>query len=254
MVVDHEIIASQMSLAERIHMATLCHDTDMIPKVPGAGSIQVEPNGMRVQLMHNGLRVIADGYCGSWMTELIRLCRGHHEPQEERVFYEIVARLENDATMIELGAYWAFYSLWFLQGQPRRVAILLEPDPLHRAAGETNAKLNNISLQILSGFIGSSPAVAVPFHTDSGEDLLIPRVTVPQLMEENGIAKLDILHCDTQGAELDVLESCADMLRSGRILSDNNFYASFSYKRRSLDPSALSQSSTILWRVHYCRT
>lgn len=38
--------------------------------------------------MHNGVKVIAGGYYGSWMTEIIRLLQGHHEPQEERVFYE----------------------------------------------------------------------------------------------------------------------------------------------------------------------
>ena len=25
----------------------------------------------RVQIMHNGIRVLADGYCGEWMTQLI---------------------------------------------------------------------------------------------------------------------------------------------------------------------------------------
>ena len=54
--------------------------------------------------MHNGLRVVADGYCGSWMTELIERCHGHHEPQEERAFYEVITRLGHNATMMELVA------------------------------------------------------------------------------------------------------------------------------------------------------
>ena len=46
------------------------------------GQTQVLSDGTRVQIMHNGLRVLADGYCGEWMTQLIARCRGCHEPQE----------------------------------------------------------------------------------------------------------------------------------------------------------------------------
>jgi hypothetical protein len=76
--------------------------------------VQTLPDETRVQVMHNGIRVLADGYYGEWMTRLIELCSGCHEPQEERVFHEVMARIPAVATMIELGGFWAFYSLWFL--------------------------------------------------------------------------------------------------------------------------------------------
>jgi hypothetical protein len=167
--------------------------------------------------MHNGLRMIADGYCGEWMTRLIGLCRGHHEPQEERVFHEIVSRLPDDATMIELGGWWAFYTLWFLQHHPARRGLVIEPDHLHRAVGEANARRNNLAPVFITGFAGATAAPPMPFATESGEQVRIPRLAVPQLMEDNGIERLDLLHCDAQGAELDVLQSCVPLFRSQRI-------------------------------------
>ena len=212
-----DIVPILASIEKRIHMATVCRDADIVPKVPEAGSVVTTQDGTRVQMMHNGLRVVADGYCGSWMTDLIARCRGHHEPQEERVFHEILPRLADNATMIELGGYWAFYTLWFLQGKPHRRSVVIEPDPRHMAVGVANAGLNGATVPFCSGFVGATPAPILPFYTESGEQVSIPRFTVPQLMAARGFAQLDLLHCDTQGAELDVIESCADLLRSGRI-------------------------------------
>lgn len=206
-----------VSLEERIEMAALCRDCDVLPKAADAGAVVTEADGTRVQIMHNGLRVLADGYCGAWMTELIRRCAGHHEPQEERVFHEIVARLPGDATMIELGAWWSFYTLWFLKDRPGRAAVALEPDPERRALGVANAARNGLAPRFVDGFAGATSAPAERFALDSGAGITIPRRTVAELMALAGWERLDLLHCDAQGAELDVLESCAGLLREGRI-------------------------------------
>ena len=53
------------SVEERIAMATRCHDCDPVPKVLDAGMVlDDDGDGRRVQIMHNGLRVVADGYYG----------------------------------------------------------------------------------------------------------------------------------------------------------------------------------------------
>ena len=206
-----------MSLDERVEMATWCRDADLLPRAEGAGTVSTAPDGARHQTMHNGLRVHADGYCGAWMTELIRRCAGVHEPQEERVFAEILARLPPYATMIELGAWWGFYSLWFLHAHPARRAIALEPDPERRALGAANAALNHLAPIFIDGFVGATSSPAEPFRLDSGVAITIPRRSVPDLMAAHAITILDVLHCDAQGAEIDVLSSCRDLLREGRI-------------------------------------
>jgi hypothetical protein len=55
---------------ERIAMTCSCRDADQIPKVSDAGKVlQVE--GQRVQIMHEGTRVVAGGYNGAWMERTI---------------------------------------------------------------------------------------------------------------------------------------------------------------------------------------
>lgn len=41
--------------------------------------------------------------------------------------------------MIEIGGFWAYYSLWFLKDAPERRAIVIEPDPAHLDIGRQNA-------------------------------------------------------------------------------------------------------------------
>jgi FkbM family methyltransferase len=201
----------------RIAMTLRCRDCDAIPKVADAGRVIVEPGIGPVQVMHNGIRVVADGYGGSWTTRLIELCRGHHEPQEERVFHEVVSQLPVDASMIEIGGYWAYYSLWFLRGGNRRRSIVIEPDPAHLKIGRRNATLNGLSPEFLAGFVGGEPSVPQPFQTESSGRVSLPCLSVPQILVERGIDQLDLLHCDAQGAELEVLKSCRELLRRGAI-------------------------------------
>ena len=79
--------------------------------------------------MHNGLRVLYGRYYGSWVNEIISQLKGVHEPQEERVFYEVLKHIPAGATMVEAGCYWGYYSMWFArQVQDARG----EPDLLGR--------------------------------------------------------------------------------------------------------------------------
>ena len=158
-----ELTPPILSIDQRIELATRCHDMDDVRRCAGAGGVKVLSDQTRVQIMHNGLRVLADGYCGEWMTRLIERCRGCHEPQEERVFHEVMARLPAKATMIELGGYWAFYSLWFLSlGKPRR-AIVVEPDPKHLDSGADECSSEPSYPRVYSRIYGSYvvPASAI---------------------------------------------------------------------------------------------
>lgn len=205
------------STEERIAMATRCRDADPIPKVHDTGMILDAPGGERVQIMHNGLKVLADGYCGRWMTDLIRLCQGHHEVQEERMFHEVLRVIPASGTILELGAWWAYYSLWFLQDQPNRRAIALEPDPAHLEVGQRNAAFNQLGPEFLQGFVGGASSHGVAFATEDSGVVEIPCYTVSQLMEDKGVERLDLLHCDAQGAETGVLESCRQLFLDKRI-------------------------------------
>ena len=112
---DHLRTLRQYPICEadhrRIAMTVSCDDCASIPKVQGAGEVR-EQSPWPVQVMHNGVLIAQDSYCGPWMTKLIHDLKGHHEPQEEKAFHTVLSSLSNAATMVELGSYWSYYSLW----------------------------------------------------------------------------------------------------------------------------------------------
>jgi hypothetical protein len=114
--------------AFRIHMTASCRDCDGIPKVADAGKV-IADHGEMVQIMHNGVKVVAGGYYGDWMTAIIRELRGHHEPQEELAFDALLRFVPDDGTMLELGGHWSYYSLWFLAKKPKGAATLNSTTP-----------------------------------------------------------------------------------------------------------------------------
>jgi FkbM family methyltransferase len=203
---------AEFTLEQRIEMTASARDADVIPKVEGAGAVFTDETGARVQRMHNGLKVVADGYCGAWMTQLIGHCRGHHEPQEELAFYSVLDRLPNDAVMIEIGGSWSYYSMWFLNGRPGRRALVIEPDRNGVALAHRNLALNGLQAEVLWGYVGQSYAALA-----NSEPMPPPPLSVPDLLQERGLGFLDILHCDAQGAEIEMIESCATLFREGRV-------------------------------------
>lgn len=110
-------------LTARIAATVACTDADGLERVAGAGDV-IERDGERVQIMHNGVLVTEGGYYGVLSSEIIRCLRGVHEPQEEVVFDAVLRRLaatravDRPPVMVELGSYWAYYSLWFLDSFP----------------------------------------------------------------------------------------------------------------------------------------
>ena len=118
----------------RILLTVGCDDADYIPKHQDAGKV-FENEETPYQMMHNGIKVVKDGYC-PWMTDLIYGLKGHHESQEEKVFYEVLKHIPAGGVMIELGSFWAYYSLWFAKEVPNAINYMIEPDPSRYALGE----------------------------------------------------------------------------------------------------------------------
>ncbi len=203
----------------RVAMTVSCSDTSSIPKVKDAGKV-VEKGGKRVQVMHNGVLVHAGGYHGDWMQAIISTLRGHHEPQEERVFYEILKRIPTKASMIELGAFWSFYSLWFHKEKPESVNICCEPDPVNLEIGEMNAKLNNFSdIIFLDAAAGSvdGEMINLVMDSDPSKARKVLVRSVDSIVNEYSLDRLDLLHMDIQGVELDALNGAMETIKSGKL-------------------------------------
>ena len=122
---------------QRTRSVLNCRDNALIPRVDNAGLIE---NGQ--QIMHNGLRIVEGSYYGALMTQLLERTTGVHEPQEERVFAEVLPYLPKKATMLELGAYWSFYSMWFHQAVQQPMCYMVEPEEKCLELGRSNFTLN----------------------------------------------------------------------------------------------------------------
>lgn len=202
---------------KRIALTIACRDTDPIPKVAAAGEVQ---DG--VQVMHNGVRVLAGGYYGDWMTEVISRLRGHHEPQEEVAFHAVLERLADTCgpapTMLELGSFWAYYSLWFLQRIPGGRSYCVEPDPAYLEVGRRNFDLNGFEGTFAQAAVGRERTPPVPFECESdGQTRPVPIEGLASLLDRLRIQHLDLLFADVQGAEWPLLDGARDVLADGRV-------------------------------------
>ena len=202
----------------RVEHTVSCNDTASIEKVPDAGAV-VSIGGHLVQVMHNGVRVQAGGYYGDWMMEIITRLRGHHEPQEERVFHGLVGRLAEADTpgltpvIVELGAFWSYYSLWFMSAVKNSRAVLVEPDPDHLSVARTNLALNDCDAMVIQAAIGKH-LDEIEFHCEGGSVVRIPQLCLREILDAADVARADLVACDIQGAETDTLEEACGYLAS----------------------------------------
>ncbi|MDJ0901243.1 MAG: FkbM family methyltransferase [Xenococcus sp. MO_188.B8] len=201
----------------RIAITVSCKDCETIPKIPQAGEIFEEGNE-KYQLMHNGIKIIQDCYGGRWMRETIRLLKGHHEPQEEKVFFELLNHLDDGAKMLELGSFWSYYSLWFNKQINHAKNYLIEPDPNNLEVGKRNFALNGTTGNFLNAAIGKTSVASAPFICESDNSRKdIPVICIDDFIAQQGIDFIDLLLCDIQGFELEMLQGAIKSLEQKKI-------------------------------------
>jgi Methyltransferase FkbM domain len=193
------------NFAIRQDIVCAAEDNAKIPRVERAG--QVVDGAL---IMHNGLRVLPDSYIGAQMTDLLRVNKGVHEPQEEFAFAEVLSRLQERRraayTMLELGAYWAFYSLWFQTTLPGARCYCVEPDAEFLESGKRNFRFNGLEADFTQAFVGAKAT-----------DEIIPTISVDSLARDKKIEHIDILHSDIQGFELEMLTGAQESFSRGLV-------------------------------------
>ena len=201
---------------ERLLTTLSCDDCEYIPKVADAGKIFTE-NGVSYQLMHNGIKIIENCYCyvkgSTWVADIIAGLRGHHEPQEEKVFHEVLKFIPSGATMIELGSWWGYYSMWFNKSIPNAKNYLIEPVEKYLETGKKNFELNNLKGNFFRGYAGNGGFGGKV----SKRWPLSLRVKIDDFLEQQGIDHLNILHSDIQGSEFVMLQDCQKSIDQNKI-------------------------------------
>jgi len=187
---------------DRINNVLSSEDNADIERVKTAG--QLIDNQLH---MHNGIQVDPMSYYSLPLLQMLMENKGVHEPQEEKIFQEVLKTIpkEGSKTMLELGAYWAFYSMWFLQKFPDANCFMVEPEKENLFYGKKNFKLNNMSGKFIHAGIGKNSDT----HNNT--------ITVDEICKKNKIEFLDILHADIQGYELDMLHGSKKLLSEKRV-------------------------------------
>ncbi|MEM8523601.1 MAG: FkbM family methyltransferase [Bacteroidota bacterium] len=187
----------------RIEQVLQDPDNEDIPRSKNAGKLL---NGKLI--MHNDLKIDPLSYYSFPVLKMLIKNKGVHEPQEEKIFQEVLRSLPQTSTpktMLELGAYWSFYSMWFKQIFPNAKAYMAEPNRENLLYGKANFKINKFE----GTFI----------HTKIGKEIVPQRnmTTVDAICTRNNIQFLDILHSDIQGFELDMLHGSHRMLSEKKV-------------------------------------
>lgn len=193
-----------------------CDDTKNIPKVENAGKV-VSHNGNNVILMHNGVMVHEGSYHGQWMSDVIEYLQGHHEPQEEKLFYEILKHIEPNSTMIECGSFWSYYSLWFNKQIENAKNYMIEPNPHKCELGKMNFELNNFEGTFLNGCIGDTYIENYKFSDWDHKIYEMPMFSIDWLVENYKIKKISVLHADIQLHEMELLNGAENSFQNNLI-------------------------------------
>jgi len=186
----------------RVSIAKQCPDNQRIVRVNNAGT---EADGWIT--MHNGLLVESGGYYGEKGNPLLTENAGVHEPQEEYLFDEVIKQLPQTASILEVGAYWGFYTMSFAKAVSEPTCYLVEAESANIEVGKRNLAHNGINGTFLHGFIGvkcamnSSPAT----------------YTIDELFKYFELNHLTILHADIQSHELSMLAGAQKVLKEKRV-------------------------------------
>ena len=154
------------------------------------------------QMMHNNLKVLTGAYYGLPIAKMLYLNRGVHEPEEEKIFGDILELLHPGSVMLEMGAHWSFYSMWFLISNKGGKAYMIEPDPKFLEVGKKNFQMNGLNGTFDKFFMGSKVGVSEADNVMSLDGYMALR----------NIERLEIAHADIQGFEMEMLIGAANAL------------------------------------------
>lgn len=162
----------------------------LVERHPLAGTV-VDGN----VILHCGTQVPVSGPYAYYeeFSKVLIYNRGVHEPIEEFVFQSLIRLLPESPKMLELGAYWAHYSMWLKSVRPNAKVTMVEPETHAIETGKNNFKLNGFDGEFIQAFVGKGQ-----FEVDS------------YLSGNN----LDILHADIQEYEVQMLDGARQSLQS----------------------------------------
>lgn len=133
-------------------------------------------------------------------SDILIINRGVHEPLEEFCFQTLIQCLKLlSPKMLELGSYWGHYSSWLKSSISTAQVYMVEPEEINLLSGKHTFKKNGLEGEFIQNFVGNGA------------------FSVDEFIDIKNFSKLDILHSDIQGYELEMLEGAKNSLTKGAI-------------------------------------
>jgi len=187
----------------RLKLAQSCPQNVLLPRVPGAGSVEKGH-----VLTHNGLRLSKESLGNNSDWQLLQANGGVLEPQQEFAFAEVARTLPNMPTMLDVGARSGFYSMWLKMMRPGARCVMVEPNLQFLKNGQKNFETNKLKSQSLGAYIGRKGG-----RTVEG----VPVMTLLEVVNKVKTDYLSILLADIQGYELELVTGAEPLLKERAI-------------------------------------
>ena len=159
--------------------------------------------------------------------------------EEIRLFEEILLDIDNceNPVMMEVGCYWALWSLLFRKKFTKGKNILVELGKRQLSVGKYNFYLNDYDCSAYhGGFCIDESATLhnkdsdIEYPVEENEDLkkfipeagetkglVGPNLDFLDIWNKEGIDTIDLLHMDVQGSELAIIASIVSLLQEKKI-------------------------------------
>jgi FkbM family methyltransferase len=160
------------------------------------------------------------------------------------------------STIVDCGANIGISSLFFAARYPGATILSVEPDPENFALLEANvAQVPRITP--IRACVTGRPQRLVRFTTDqpawgnriaTGEDgVLVPAITIDEICNQNGLAKIDLLKLDIEGAEEQVLGNGTFLSRTEHIIVEMHGNYEFQRFQHDIAPYRLVAQEAQPW-------
>ena len=136
------------------------------------------------------------------------------------IFHTLMRYVRNRSMMVELGAFWAYYTQWFLREIPDSIALCVEPDAGNLSIGTRNAALNGTTdrIRFINAWVGGEhlPIHSAPTETSDSLSVL-PMLNCSAVLDLCAKPYVELLHMDIQGAETAFLQSIDSATAQNRL-------------------------------------
>ena len=147
----------------------------------------------------------------------------------EETVLELKEKKRLNYTMIELGSNQCYYSLLFkhILGKENTFNVMVEPVEENLNVGKEQFELNDCKGVFYHKGIGSFRS---SLFIDSKDEITVPSITLEEILHNDNLSHIDVLHSDIDGSEITLLQ---DNEKTFKDLKISHIFFADSFKRKT---------------------